>query len=255
MLPLADLLICLRFFSRLPVSTTRREIDLGERGLSHGAAMVPVAGLLIGAAPAAVLSFAVKIGLPSTVSALLAVASLVVITGALHEDALADCADGFGGGQTRDDKLRIMRDSRIGAFGTVAVVLVLGLRAAALAAALTRGGGVVAVLLAAVLSRVVCLAPLMLLPPAHRDGLGAAAARPSLLAGGLAAALTLGFAVVAAAMTDALRVGSAVTIAAMAAVATSLVAWRQIGGQTGDVAGAAQQVAEAGVLIVFAAAP
>ena len=267
MSPVADLLICLRFFSRVPVPTTAREIALGNRGLASAAAMAPIAGLLIGLGPAAVMLAAAALRLPPSVAAPLAIASLVGITGAIHEDALADCADGFGGGRTREAKLDIMRDSRIGAFGAVAIALSLYLRAAALAAVLARGvgPGIVALLLAAAVSRAVCLVPLVLLPPARAGGLGAAT-RPARLGLGVALCLALAACVVVAvagdpwhaataAAGDPWHAATAAAVAALATLAMCALARRQIGGQTGDVAGAVQQVAEAGILVVFAAMP
>ena len=258
MTPVADLLICLRFFSRLPIPTTSREIAFGSHGFVRAAGLAPLAGALLALGPALVLVVARFAGLPSNVAALLAIASLVAVTGALHEDGLADCADGFGGGRTRERKLEIMRDSRIGTFGAAALVLSLALRSAALAAALARGlsDAAAALLLSAALSRTACLAPLYLLRPARALGLGAANARPGTRAVTSAVIISLCLAVlVVGAGIDAKRVTSAVVVAAVAALVLCDVARRQIGGQTGDVAGAAQQVAEAGVLLVFAAAP
>ncbi len=94
----------------------------------------------------------------------------------MHEDGLADVADGFGGGFSRERKLEIMKDSRIGAFGAVALVLSLGLRASALAAlAGTPLGALLVMTAAGAISRCACLAPLVLLPPARGDGAGRAA--------------------------------------------------------------------------------
>ena len=100
-------------------------------------------------------------------------------TGALHEDGLADVADGFGGGATRARKLEIMRDSRIGAYGAIAIALALILRVGALAAALDGGfwRAALSLMLVAALSRAAALTPLALLPPARADGAGAAAGR------------------------------------------------------------------------------
>ena len=163
-----DLLIALRFFSRLPVPETAREREVGAAGLSSVAAFVPVAGVIIGVGPALVLLAASVLGLPPVLAAPLAIAALVVVTGALHEDALADCADGFGGGATRERKLEIMRDSRIGAFGACALALSIYIRAVALAIVADRSPGDAALVLvaAAALSRAACLWPLAWLP--HR---------------------------------------------------------------------------------------
>src|ERR1700735_5265271 len=106
-------------------------------------------------------------------------AALVVATGALHEDGLADVADGFGGGATRARKLEIMRDSRIGAYGAIAIALALILRVGALAAALDGGlwRACSSLLLVAALSRAAALRPLALLPPARADGAGGGGGR------------------------------------------------------------------------------
>ena len=150
-----------------------------------------------------------------------------------------------------------MRDSRVGAFGAVAIALSVYLRAAALAAVLARGtgAGIVALLLAAAVSRAACLVPLILLPPARAEGLGAAAARPARDGLGIALGLALVACALAAGASDPWHAGSAAGVAALATFAMCALAKRQIGGQTGDVAGAVQQVAEAGILVVFAAMP
>ena len=253
--PVAELLIALRFFSRLPVPETARERALGPAGLAHAAPLVPVAGALLGLAQAFVLLAAVALGLPASVAAPMAIAALVLLTGALHEDALADCADGFGGGTTRERKLEIMRDSRIGAYGACAITLSLYLRAAALGAIAERGGGLAALTLvaAAALSRAACLVPLVLLPPARADGAGAAA-RPAPGAVGTAAGLALLLAM--ATLAPAAGLGRALAACGLVALVTPAfcaLARRQIGGQTGDVAGAMQQLAEIMVLLTIAA--
>ena len=218
--------------------------------------MTPLAGIVLATVPAVLLIVTRTLGLPASVAAVLAVCSLVAVTGALHEDGLADCADGFGGGRTAARKLEIMRDSRIGTFGAAALALSLLLRSAALAAAMARGlsDALAALILSAALSRTACLSPLVLLAPARAEGRAASRARPRAAVSSSAVAISLCLAVsVALVGFDPKRVASAVGIAAVTALAVCAIAQRQIGGQTGDVAGAAQQVAEAGVLLVFAA--
>jgi len=126
-----DVRDALRFFTRAPLGDPSRDAPLD---INRGAWAAPVAGAAVGLAGALVLALTAKLGLPAFMRAGLATATLVVATGGLHEDGIADVADGFGGGATRADKLEIMRDSRIGAFGATALFLSLGLRAAALAA-------------------------------------------------------------------------------------------------------------------------
>jgi adenosylcobinamide-GDP ribazoletransferase len=185
--------------------------------------------------------------LPPFLAAALAVAALAAITGALHEDGLADVADGFGGGRTREAKLAIMRDSRVGSYGVVALALSLMLRVGALAA-LTESGfatAAAALILAGAASRAGALAPLALLPAARPDGAGAGAGRleiGNLLAAGIttaALALLAGLATLGVT-----RAFFACVVAGGASWAVSALARRHIGGQTGDVAGAAQQIAE-----------
>jgi adenosylcobinamide-GDP ribazoletransferase len=139
----------------------------------------PVAGVAVGLVGALVLALAALLGLPLLLRAAFATAALVAATGALHEDGLADVADGFGGGATRARKLEIMRDSSIGAYGAIAIALALILRVGALAAALDGGfwRAAFSLTLVAALSRAAALTPLALLPPARADGAGAAAGR------------------------------------------------------------------------------
>src|SRR5437763_523525 len=95
---------------------------------------LPLIGLIVGAIAALVLLGAAWIGMTPAVAAGLALAAAVLVTGGLHEDGLADTADGLGGGKDRDHKLAIMRDSRIGSYGVLALMLTLGLRWSALTA-------------------------------------------------------------------------------------------------------------------------
>src|SRR5271166_6310981 len=124
---LIDLLICLRFATRIPIPALREELAPDLSGFSRAMRMLPAAGALLGAAAAGALLAATASGLAPVLAAPLAIAVLVVLSGALHEDGLADCADGFGGGNGKEDKLRIMRDSAIGSYGALALILSVGL--------------------------------------------------------------------------------------------------------------------------------
>ena len=255
---LDDLAACLRFYSRLPVPQLPGEADPHRTpDFTRAPRMLPLAGLLL-ALPAA-LSLAADwwIGLGPFLAATLAVAVAVLTTGALHEDGLADVADGFGGGASIERRLEIMRDSRIGAYGGVALVLALALRIGALATLLDRTGfaAATALVLAASLSRVAALAPMALLPPARPGGLSASVGTPSRTT--LATALALGLVLALLALPlglSALGVALTMALVALAALTVTWVAEKKIGGQTGDVIGACQQVAEiAGLLGLVAA--
>ncbi|KMW58062.1 Cobalamin synthase [Candidatus Rhodobacter oscarellae] len=221
------------------------------RGVPRGAAAAwayPVAGLLVAAIGASVAWLAG--GLPPAMTAGLALAAMVIVTGALHEDGLADTADGLWGGWTRDRRLEIMRDSRIGAYGVLALVFGVGLRWAALAAIAGAGPLWPALLAAGALSRAPMVAVMYALPNARGDGLAAATGRPGGATLWVAIFVGLGLA--------GLAIGWAVLPAALAcgaiSAALALVARAKIGGQTGDILGATQQTSEIAILAVLAAA-
>ena len=131
---IADLAACLRFFSRVPVPTTNRLDDPSQLpAFSRAAWLVPVAGALLALPPALLLVLLGLTDLPPLAASLLAVALAMMLIGALHEDGLADVADGFFGASRRERRLEIMKDSRIGAFGTLALIVVVGLRTVLLA--------------------------------------------------------------------------------------------------------------------------
>jgi adenosylcobinamide-GDP ribazoletransferase len=212
----------------------------------------PVVGVALGLLGGAVALAALRLGLPPAAAALLGLGAAMLATGALHEDGLADTVDGFGGGQTPEDKLRIMRDSRVGSYGVLALLIALGLRTAALTVLL--GGAPVMVLGAMVAAHAVSRAGLPAimhgLNPARPGGLAASAGKPDLTVVQAAAALGL---LIALAGLGWWRGLAAVIIGGGAMAGTAMLARRQIGGYTGDVLGAAQQAAEAAVLLVAAA--
>jgi adenosylcobinamide-GDP ribazoletransferase len=206
--------------------------------------------LVIGAAGGSAYAIASALALPALAAALIAVATTALITGALHEDGLADTADGFGGGATREAKLDIMRDSRIGTFGVIALIVSIGLRSAAVADIGLRWHVFAALIAAHVLSRGVLPAAMHRLDPARDDGLGAGAGRPEQNQVFIALAIALAIAIVAIGLRPGL---SAAIVAAIVAMAIGWLAQRQIGGQTGDVLGAIEQSAETAALLAAAA--
>ncbi|PWB94419.1 adenosylcobinamide-GDP ribazoletransferase [Methylosinus sporium] len=246
-----DFLACLRFYSRLPVPAPRGHEMPDFRTAVRA---LPLAGALIALAPAGTLLAARALGLPPFLAVTLALAALIAATGALHEDGLADLADGFGGGASREEKLEIMRDSRLGSYGALALTLSLALRIGALTAIAQRGSFEAAAILVfvAALSRTAGLTPIMVLAPARADGAGHAAMRPFKEALQTAALLASAFSILPIAMgvspATALLAGA---LSVGAAYATAKLAERQIGGLTGDVLGGAQQTAEIAALLVF----
>jgi len=237
------------FLTRLPIGG-RQTVDL--RALARASRTFPLVGIGIGLIGAIVYAVARGLSLDPALAAILVVAATALVTGALHEDGLADVADGFGGGADRESKLRIMRDSRIGSFGVIALVLSMSLRIAALAAigATAGSAGVLAALVAChAASRAFVAVVMEREPLARADGMAAAAGRPS-----QAAALwALGLGVVTMLLCERLSAVVALAIGAAVAWAIAWFARRQIGGYTGDVLGTVQQGTEIGMLLALAA--
>lgn len=230
------------FLTRLPVPAP------AEPSLDRAAVFFPLVGLLVGGLAAGVRALGDQV-LPPAPSTLLAIAAALLVTGALHEDGLADTADGFGGGATREQKLDIMRDSRIGAYGVCALALSILLRASALASLADTTLVVPALIAAHGAARAVMPAFMTLVPPARRDGLSATAGRPSGVTAAVAA--LLGILVTAICLGPARAVLATILLAVVGALMARL-SFRQIGGQTGDTLGALEQVSEIVVLLVAA---
>lgn len=208
----------------------------------------PLAGALLGAMAAGGGALALAAGLPTGVAAALVLGLGALITGAMHEDGLADSCDGLWGGWTRERRLEIMKDSHIGSYGVMGLILVTLARWSAVVA-LIGAGDWAAIIAAAVLSRAPMAALLAALPNARGTGLSAAVGRPgagaALAAVAVACALALGL------------VGGAALPAALAVAGGTLalgaLARAKIGGQTGDILGASQQLAELAALAMLAA--
>jgi adenosylcobinamide-GDP ribazoletransferase len=210
----------------------------------------PLVGAGIGLVVGLVFLVASLLGLGSWPAALLGLAAGMLLTGALHEDGFADTLDGLGGGRDPAAKLAIMRDSRLGVFGGLALFLSVGLRAAALAGIAEPVQTGLALIAAHAGSRALLPAVLRRLPPARADGLGAAAGRPSRVVVAVAAAIATGLVLTALGPR---RGGVAIVVAVVTAGFAVRLARRQIGGYTGDVLGAVQQLGEIAILLVAAA--
>jgi len=240
-----ELKAVLAFCSRLPLARATLFADGGVIGKAAWA--FPVAGLAIGITGAAVYALAHRVGLPPWPGAALSVTATLVITGCLHEDGLADTADGFGGGNTREHKLEIMRDSRTGAYGVCALAMSLLLRVGALASFADTHLVVWALIASHTAARATMPIFMWLLPPARNDGLSFHAGRPP--GDSVAVAAAIAFVV----LLFCLHPGRGVIASIVLIAAVALMAWlstRQIEGQTGDVLGALEQVSEILVLLV-----
>ncbi|TDH35984.1 adenosylcobinamide-GDP ribazoletransferase [Pseudohoeflea suaedae] len=241
------------FLSRIPVANSM--FGPAPWKISGAVGVFPLAGIII-TLPAALLAALLSwFGIPAALIALLTLVTMVLITGALHEDGLADCADAFGAGGQRSRILDILKDSRIGAYGTLAMIFSIGLRAVALTVLIAVGPplAMAATLLsAAALSRALMVWHWRRLPAARTDGVSAGAGRPAPQSAWMALAIGIGTALV-------LPVTQAGFLAAFVAVLFAVLAtdlWTRyvdgkLAGQTGDTIGAAQQIAETVFLVTL----
>jgi adenosylcobinamide-GDP ribazoletransferase len=245
----SDLRIGVSLATRLPVAP---RAPLGDGDVARASWSLPVAGMLVGIAGSAAYWLATRLHLPPEPSVALALVATVLFTGAMHEDGLADAADALGG-QTTEQRLQIMRDSRIGAFGVCAVVISFLMRWSALSeiAEVTDWRSIATALIVAhAASRAILPAFMYLVPPARSYGLSAAAGRPP--GQGVAAAVALG--ILCLLLAFGLKVAViALLMLALAALVLARLAVKRLGGQTGDVLGALEQVGEATLLLIASA--
>lgn len=245
----SDFLAAVQFLTRIPLP--RLPYDPGS--LSRSVKFFPVVGLIVGSA-AALLHLLIAPHLPRLVTALLVIVFLAAITGCLHEDGLADTADGFGGGTSREQILVILKDSRIGSYGGVALMLSVMARVLLLASLpLAQVGQYLIV--AHVLCRWTTLPLSCYLAPARSQQDAAGAGQGARIA----RLTTRGTLIVGSLFTFAACVALLRTHAAAAIIATILVTLisglyyqRRIGGVTGDCFGATNQIAEIAVYLTGA---
>lgn len=249
----AETAACVRFFSRLPLSKVNRSDDQSAPpDFTRISRAAPFAGFVI-ALPAAGLGMLLGFTeLPSLAVATIIAGCLAATTGAMHEDGLGDVADGFFGGATRETRLEIMKDSRIGAFGALAIIITVALRISLLAALWQRFGPADAALLflaGEALSRALLVWQWHLLPLARPNGLAAKFGKPGRRTVQQALVFTIPLLIPAALLLSLPALSLAFLLAAGAAYATGRLALAKIGGTTGDVLGAMQQFSGLGFLI------
>jgi adenosylcobinamide-GDP ribazoletransferase len=238
-----DLHRAVGFLTRLPIPQPD-----GPPGLARAYRVFPLAGAAIGGIIGLVYLGLLDINLPTLGAAALALGVGILLTGALHEDGLADLADGFGGGRDTAAKLAIMHDSRLGTYGALILIVSFAARLSALAA-LPHSAILPDLIAAHALARGVLPALATAMPYARTDGLAVTGGRPEPAAAAIAGALALAIALLALPWGVAL---AAALVAAAGAACVALLAMRQIGGQTGDVLGGAEQVSEIAVMLLLA---
>lgn len=238
---LPDLFSAFALLTRLPLPD--------HRGTGAASAWAwPLVGAVLGGLAAMGAGFAMWLGLTPGVVAALVLALGAMLTGGLHEDGLSDTADGLFGGWTKERRLEIMKDSRVGSYGVLALVLVTLVRWSALATLLAYGS-VWALVAVGAVSRAPMAVIMSALPNARGGGLSHATGRPSATIALIGVVLALVIAILFAGF-------AALPMAMLALLASgwlARLAQKRIGGQTGDILGASQQLAEAAALAVLAA--
>ena len=234
---LSDIGEAIGLLTRLPV-----QLDGAPRGAAAAWAY-PIAGLAVGLIGACVAWL--TMGFHPVLNAGLTLAVMTIVTGALHEDGLADTVDGLWGGWTAERRLEIMKDSHIGTYGVLALISSVVLRWAALVVIADQGSLWPIVLVLATLSRAPMVAVMHVLPNARTSGLSSSTGRPSAQTTGLGLGLAAVLAFVALGFSGA----GLVLLLGVTTFAIIAIAARKIGGQTGDILGATQQVSEIAVLI------
>ena len=242
---IADLRIGLSLCTRLPVGPST---PLGEGDVARASWTFPIAGLVVGIAASLAYWLAIRVNVAPQPAAALALLATMLLTGAMHEDGLADTADALGGA-TREKKLEIMRDSRIGSFGALALAISTLLRWSTIADIAEPRYVALALISSHVAARACMPAFMHLVPPARTDGLSSGAGRPpsssviaALLLGTLCLLFSFGL------------TGTVIALLMLAFTGFLLarIATKQFGGQTGDVLGAMEQIGEAAILLMAA---
>jgi adenosylcobinamide-GDP ribazoletransferase len=243
---LDDFRVAIALLTRIPMPHSE---GAHPPNLARAQRIFPLVGAAIGAAVGLVYLALSATGMPQLAAAALALGASALLTGALHEDGLADLADGFGGGRDKAAKLEIMRDSRLGTYGALILLVSFTAKMAALAA-LPRAAVVPGLIAAHALARGTLPVLATIMPNARSDGLATSVGRVEPVVAATAAALALVIAFLCLPPGSALM---AVAAVALGAAVIAVLAQRQIGGMTGDVLGGAEQVGETAVLLVLAA--
>ena len=245
---LEDILLALTFFTRIPIHFTVKY----HRTLMQACWCFPLIGASIGLVGGTFLYLLLIIQIPVAISAVITICFIIVLTGALHEDGLADTVDGLGGGEDKKSKIEKMRDSRIGSYGVLAILLLTLIKLNAIISLATEKPyeiAILSIICAHSLSRFSIIVIPYFSIPASNEGLARYAGKPATL--GFIGSFLLTSILILILLPFDQAILSAV-LAILVAGAVGLLANFQIKGYTGDILGAAQQVSEVTVLVYLA---
>lgn len=248
---IAQFVAAIAFLTRLPAG---RNSAFDAKDMARSTRWFPLVGGLLGGISVAALRLFARV-FPPLVTAVLIVAIEAAVTGAMHFDGLADTADGFGGGRTRADVLRIMRDHAIGSYGAIALVLVIALKVATIATLADSRYAVPGILLASILGRwsaVILSSTESYARPPEDDGPNSVGS-PTRFVGRRELAIATVTAVAVAIAVGRWFGGATLLLVAIATICWGLWCRRRIGGVTGDTLGAGIEMSECLVLLLFTA--
>ncbi len=236
----SDIPAAISLLTRLPVPVDH---ELAGKRAAYATWAYPLVGAILGLLAGIIGCLLYWFGAPSNIAALISLISLVMFSGGLHEDGLADCADGFGGAYEKDRRLEIMKDSRIGAFGAIALILFLIGRAGTMDALIVTSFTPALIAVGAA-SRLPMVLAMYAMPNARGSGLASSVGKPPETSLIIAIITTLVLCFIMLGWSGIFIFGWAI----LAAIVMGVIAHRAIGGYTGDVLGAMQQCAELAAL-------
>jgi len=243
---MADIAVAFSLLSRLPVPLTP---ETAAARATHAVWAYPIVGAVLGALSSGLALAFFHSGIAGGPAAALVLLAMALLTGGLHEDGLGDSADGLFGGRDKAHALEIMRDSRVGAYAVIALVLILLTAWSALSDIITSGAFIATFTFAAMMSRATMGLAMHLMPPARADGLSVLTGQPSLTTALIGIALSLG--------AGWMLLGINALWLTLAGFAVASLLWqlalRKIGGQTGDILGATQKLSETAMLVLATA--
>lgn len=235
-----DLKIAFSLLTRIPINN---DPSITETRLAIASWAFPLVGAILGLIIGILSFILLSIGTPPYMVAIVALAGLIILTGGMHEDGLADCADGFGGGYDKKRRLEIMKDSHIGSFGAIALILFLSGRVYAVDS-LFEGPYFCALIAIGAISRLPMVYALWLMPNARGSGLSSTVGKAPEKSLIIALLMTMIISFLCLGISGFVVFGWAMVFAGIMA----WIAYKMIGGQTGDVLGALQQWAELAAL-------
>ncbi len=237
-------LLALSFFTRIPIGKR----DFGSLTLAQAATYFPIVGAVIGLFTGGFYLAMLWLGLPNMVSAWLTVVFQLLLTGCLHEDGLADTADGLASGRDREQKLSIMRDSRIGSYGVLALITIISLRANLIGSFTGNFVTIIVFVATATCSRAFLAVFMQTISYARNYGLAVRAGKPAIEQTIIAISIGV-FSLLLTGKILATLTG--VFSLAIIYVVIKQITNKNFGGITGDVLGATQQISEVAMLLIF----